>query len=112
MGPIAVPPDFNGNLVIDFAGDLANSLVDIGDSWQIVQPGVLPVVGVPLEQVAVLGDQANDLPMLRRAGLPIVMANAPDAVREQILVHTRSNADDGVAYAIDNLIMPRIGVPS
>ena len=37
--------------------------------------------GVPLEQVAVLGDQANDLPMLRRAGLPIVMANAPDAVR-------------------------------
>lgn len=68
--------------------------------------------GVPLELVAVLGDQANDLPMLRRAGLPIVMANAPDAVREQILVHTRSNADDGVAYAIDNLIMPRIGVPS
>ncbi|WP_322963093.1 Cof-type HAD-IIB family hydrolase [Sphingomonas fuzhouensis] len=68
--------------------------------------------GVSLEEVAVLGDQANDLPMLARAGLPIVMANAPEAVREQISVHTRSNADDGVAYAIDTLIMPRIGVPS
>ena len=68
--------------------------------------------GVSLEEVAVLGDQANDLPMLARAGLPIVMANAPDAVREQISVHTRSNAEDGVAYAIDTIIMPRIGVPS
>ncbi len=68
--------------------------------------------GVSLEEVAVLGDQANDLPMLARAGLPIVMANAPDAVREQISVHTRSNADDGVAYAIDTLILTRIGVPS
>ncbi|MET4896369.1 Cof-type HAD-IIB family hydrolase [Sphingomonadaceae bacterium jetA1] len=68
--------------------------------------------GVPLEQVAVLGDQANDLPMLRRAGLPIVMANAPQAVREQIQLRTRSNADDGVAYAIDTIIMPRIGVSS
>lgn len=68
--------------------------------------------GVPLSQVAVLGDQANDLPMLRRAGLPIVMANAPDAVKEQVSVHTRSNADDGVAHAIDTIIMPRIGVPS
>ena len=68
--------------------------------------------GVSLEEVAVLGDQANDLPMLTRAGLPIVMANAPDAVREQISVHTRSNADDGVAYAIDTIILPRIGVPS
>ena len=67
--------------------------------------------GVTLEEVAVLGDQANDLPMLTRAGLPIVMANAPDAVRERISVHTRSNADDGVAYAIDTIIMPRIGVP-
>lgn len=68
--------------------------------------------GVPLEQVAVLGDQANDLPMLKRAGLPIVMANAPDAVKEQISVQTRSNADDGVAHAIDTIIFPRIGVTS
>ncbi|WP_454279482.1 Cof-type HAD-IIB family hydrolase [Sphingomonas sp. Marseille-Q8236] len=68
--------------------------------------------GVSLDEVAVLGDQANDLPMLTRAGLPIVMANAPDAVREQISVHTRSNAEDGVAYAIDTIIFPRIGVAS
>lgn len=65
---------------------------------------------VGLAEVAAIGDQANDLPMLLRAGLPIVMGNAPSAVKAQVATHTRSNAEDGVAHAIDTIIFPRTGV--
>lgn len=64
---------------------------------------------VPLDQVAAVGDQANDLPMLARAGLPIAMGNAPDAVRAAARDRgghvTLANDRDGVAHAIDTYIL-------
>lgn len=61
--------------------------------------------GVPLAEVAAIGDQANDLPMLRRAGLSIAMGNAPEHVRAAAQRTTRANDADGVAHAIDTLIL-------
>lgn len=61
--------------------------------------------GVPLDAVAAVGDQANDLPMLARAGLPIAMGNAPDAVKAAAAKVTLANDDGGVAHAIDTLIL-------
>ncbi|WP_235532966.1 Cof-type HAD-IIB family hydrolase [Sphingomonas sp. Leaf412] len=60
---------------------------------------------VPLDAVAAIGDQANDLPMLARAGLAIAMGNAPDAVKSRAGHVTLSNDRDGVAHAIDTLIL-------
>jgi hydroxymethylpyrimidine pyrophosphatase-like HAD family hydrolase len=65
--------------------------------------------GVPLKQVAVIGDQRNDLAMFRRAGLSIAMGQAPDEVRKAATLVTGSNSEDGVAQAIDNILMPMIG---
>ena len=65
---------------------------------------------IPLEAVAALGDQANDVPMLERVGLSIAMGNAPDAVKARAAHVTEANDADGVAAAIDSLILPRIGV--
>ncbi|SEN25256.1 hypothetical protein SAMN05192583_2376 [Sphingomonas gellani] len=64
---------------------------------------------VPLEAVAAIGDQMNDVPMLEQAGLSIAMGNAPEAVRAVAGYGTRSNDADGVAYAIDTIILPRKG---
>lgn len=64
--------------------------------------------GVDLSDTAVIGDQHNDLPMLTRAGLPIAMGNAPDDVKEQASEVTRSNDADGVAHAIDTIILPTL----
>lgn len=61
-------------------------------------------MGIPLEAIAVIGDQRNDLPMFARAGLSIAMGQAPDAVRERADRVTASNADDGVAVAIDAIL--------
>ena len=62
---------------------------------------------VPLDRVAVIGDQRNDLPMFARAGLTIAMGQGPAEVRAAARHVTRSNEEDGVAHAIDEIILPR-----
>jgi Cof subfamily protein (haloacid dehalogenase superfamily) len=62
---------------------------------------------VPLEEVAVIGDMANDLPMFEVGHLAIAMGNAPDAVKALANVVTTSNEEDGVARAIEEFILPR-----
>lgn len=60
---------------------------------------------VPLGQVCAIGDQANDLPMFARAGLSIAMGQGPEAVRAKADRVTGGNDDDGVAQAIDDVIL-------
>lgn len=64
--------------------------------------------GVPLTRVVAIGDQFNDLPMLTRAGLAIAMGNAPAGVQEVAAHVTSANDADGVAHAIDTLILPAV----
>jgi Cof subfamily protein (haloacid dehalogenase superfamily) len=64
--------------------------------------------GVDLADTAVIGDQHNDLPMLARAGLPIAMGNAPDDVKAAARKVTRANDEDGVAHAIETIILPTL----
>jgi Cof subfamily protein (haloacid dehalogenase superfamily) len=66
-------------------------------------------VGVPLEEVAVIGDQYNDLPMFARAGLSIAMGQAPEDVRRAATRVTGANDADGVAQAIDTILLPMLG---
>ncbi|MDB5726066.1 MAG: Cof-like hydrolase family protein [Novosphingobium sp.] len=63
-------------------------------------------MGVPLEHVAVIGDQYNDVPMFRRAGLSIAMGQGPEDVRKAATYVTASNDDDGVAQAIAEILLP------
>ncbi len=65
--------------------------------------------GLDVSEVAVLGDQSNDVPMFHVAGLSIAMANAPPAVASQAHEHTASNEQDGWAAAIDKFILPKVG---
>ena len=60
--------------------------------------------GIPRERVAAIGDEVNDLAMIEGAGLGIAMANATPAVRKAARVQTLSNAQDGVAHAIDLIL--------
>ena len=59
---------------------------------------------IPAAEVAVIGDEVNDLAMLEHAGLAVAMANAVDRVKALAHRHTRSNADDGVAHAIRRML--------
>jgi Cof subfamily protein (haloacid dehalogenase superfamily) len=63
--------------------------------------------GIDLAHTAVLGDGANDVAMFKRAGFSVAMGQGEAVVREQADAVTASNAADGAAQAIRELILPR-----
>lgn len=63
-------------------------------------------LGVSLAQAAAIGDGGNDVAMFRRAGLSIAMGQADPAVASEADQVTGSNLQDGVAQAIDRVILP------
>ncbi|MBA4542777.1 MULTISPECIES: Cof-type HAD-IIB family hydrolase [Thermoactinomyces] len=58
-------------------------------------------LGIPLEQVMVIGDNRNDLSMMKIAGYSVAMGNADDEVKRVCKYVTKSNSEHGVAYAIE-----------
>lgn len=61
-------------------------------------------LGHSLAQVVAFGDEHNDLPLLRAAGLGIAMGNASDEVRQAADRATATNTDHGVARALRTLL--------
>ena len=62
-------------------------------------------LGISVEETAAIGDQFNDLDMIRFAGTGIAMANAVPAVKEAAsFVTAASNDESGVAEAIEKLL--------
>jgi len=62
------------------------------------------LLGIPAEQVMAFGDGSNDLEMLQFAGFGVAMGNAIEPLRPLANYITRSNEEDGVAYAIEKFI--------
>lgn len=55
-------------------------------------------------ELAAFGDGQNDIPMFETVGYSVVMDNATDDVKKYADYVTKSNNEDGVAYAIKNFI--------
>lgn len=60
--------------------------------------------GLEREEVASIGDMANDVSMFERSGISIAMGNATTAVKEQATYATQSNDDNGFADAMELFI--------
>ena|SRR2546425_7882846 len=65
-------------------------------------------LGVRPEEIVAFGDNYNDLGMIEFAGLGIAMENAPDDVKAVADYVTHSNAEDGVAVAIEEMVLPSL----
>ncbi|WP_347554265.1 HAD family hydrolase [Robbsia sp. KACC 23696] len=63
-------------------------------------------LGIGLDELAVLGDMSNDLPMFDVAGFAIAMGQSEKTIQQRANVVTASNDDDGVAKAIYEWILP------
>jgi Cof subfamily protein (haloacid dehalogenase superfamily) len=61
--------------------------------------------GIPLERIATLGDQPNDVLMFTDAGLSIAMGNAGEDVQQAATHVTASNEQDGFALAIERYVL-------
>ena len=62
-------------------------------------------LGLERAEIAACGDGLNDISMIQYAGLGIAMANAQEAVKRVCDFVTKSNEEEGVAYAIDRFIL-------
>jgi Cof subfamily protein (haloacid dehalogenase superfamily) len=62
-------------------------------------------LGIQPEQVMAFGDGSNDIEMLQFAGMGVAMQNAIEPLKPIANFITRSNQEDGVAYAIEQFIL-------
>ncbi|HKW76770.1 MAG TPA: Cof-type HAD-IIB family hydrolase [Terriglobales bacterium] len=60
--------------------------------------------GVARERIMAIGDNYNDREMLEYAGVPVIMGNAPLELRQSSWRVTASNAESGVAVALEELL--------
>ena len=68
---------------------------------------IAAALGVPMTEVAVIGDMGNDMPMFDVAPFRIAMGNGIDALKAKATFVTTDNEHDGFAAAVDRYILPR-----
>jgi dihydroxy-acid dehydratase len=62
-------------------------------------------MGVPLEKIAFVGDDLNDLPAFDVVGLPITVANAPQEVKDKAACVTKARGGEGAVREIIEAIL-------
>ena len=62
--------------------------------------------GIPTQEIATIGDMANDVTMFKVSGMSIAMGNADPEVQKAATYVTASNAEEGFAAAVDKFILP------
>lgn len=63
------------------------------------------MLSLPPENIATIGDGANDVLMFKQSGFSIAMGNASDDVKKQASVVTDSNEQEGFAKAVHRYIL-------
>jgi len=62
-------------------------------------------LGIKAEEVMAVGDHENDIAMIEYAGVGVAMGNAIEKTKAVSNFVTRSNQEDGVAYAIEKFVL-------
>ncbi len=94
---------YNGLWAVDFTRngvDKSTAARILAKSW-----------GIDTSQMIVAGDSYNDLPLLKAAGLRVVMGDAPAELKALADYIAPSVDDDGLAVAIEEFVLPAL-VPS
>ena len=69
--------------------------------------GILHVVrhhGIEPEQIIAIGDDVNDLPMLKNAGLGVAMGNARPEIQAAAKLVIGTNENEGLAQFLEDLV--------
>lgn len=67
-------------------------------------------MGIDAAEIVAIGDGHNDIGMIQFAGLGVAMGNSHDEVKSAADYVTLSNAEDGVAVALEKLVLPAPGI--
>lgn len=80
-------------------------LMPLGVTKGTAMAVLLDHVGVTAAQTLAMGDNFNDLDMIKQAGIGVAMAHAPEPVRRQADYVTGTNDEDGVGQAIHRFVL-------
>jgi len=87
-----------------YGGHILEILHPAVSKWQALQQ-LAARMGIAPEAIVAVGDDHNDLEMIRHAGLGIAMGNAPPAVQAVADYVTGSNAEDGLTQALAHFVL-------
>ncbi len=68
---------------------------------------LLEKYNIKREEILAIGDNFNDLEMIKYAGTGVAMGNAPETIQAAADYVTATNEDDGVRKAIERFVLPR-----
>lgn len=83
------------------------AFLGVDDKWPVFDR-LVNELGISVDQVAYVGDDRIDLPVMRRVGVPVAVANAQDAVKAVAChITSRSGGSGAVREAIDWVLSAR-----
>jgi 3-deoxy-D-manno-octulosonate 8-phosphate phosphatase (KDO 8-P phosphatase) len=79
-------------------------LVGVEDKLSVVT-GICEALGIDISEVAHIGDDLNDLPLLQSVGLALTVANAVPEVLEAVAYITVKEGGSGAVREISDLLI-------
>ena len=73
------------------------------DKWYAIEK-LAQIEEIPKEDIMTIGDNMNDLLMIKNAGLGVAMKNSNPIVKNNADFITEDNNENGVAVAINNML--------
>lgn len=100
LGPLSEELEKSGNLAITASFVNNIEINNINAQKGIALEAAAKKLNIPLENIMTLGDNFNDVSMLKVAGYSFAMENAEEEVKTHAKYRTTSNNNNGVAHAI------------
>lgn len=92
------------DLEVVSSGKINFEVMSKGTSKGIAVKKFCDILGIDSKEVICIGDNENDISMIKFAGLGIAMGNATDEVKSMADFVTDTNVNDGVAKALRKIL--------
>ncbi len=104
LGPIKDELSKNDNLVITSSGPGNIEINHVNAQKGVVLQAYADSLNIPMDNVMAIGDNNNDVSMLKAAGISYAMGNGSDEVKMLAKYITAPNTEDGAGIAIEEVL--------
>jgi Cof subfamily protein (haloacid dehalogenase superfamily) len=66
------------------------------------------MLGIPVDEIATIGDMPNDISMFEKSGVSIAMGQASDEVKSAATYSTSSSEEEGFANAVERYVLQAV----
>ena len=104
LGPIKDELSKNDNLVITSSGPGNSEINHVNAQKGVALQAYADSLNIPMDNVMAIGDNNNDVSMLKAAGISYAMGNGSDEVKMLAKYITAPNTEDGAGIAIEEVL--------